>query len=477
MFGKFLLRIAAVALAVTPLAAQNTDIEALAGLQFNFSNPGARALGMGGAFLGLADDASAAEANPAGLTILRKTEVSLEGRNFRNAQKVFTSGSFPNLQEEEFSSFSRNVELSFASVVVPIKDFAIAAYYHQPISYDNGAAVLPQYDNRGRLIRQVPNFYLTRGNPTGTGTTVSRRECETLRNADPSSCFEIVTLPFLSAVSVALKTAGISGAWKIGSFSLGAGVRYQQFRETALTTRYFDNGGDLQISSVVVQGTLNDDGDVQYEEDLTGIAGFKWEITEKVSVGGSYKQGPSFSAPVFKKDFLADRFLQDQDVKFHAPDVAGLGISVRPLSALTVNADAVYVTYSNLTDDFRAANTAIAILENPYESKDVVEYHAGAEYFFTTKIPIAIRAGWWRDPAHSIEYVGPTTCNDQRVRPEDRLLCSAIRVNQSILFPAGEDQNHFSIGVGLSWPRFQLDAAYETSSRFKVGSLSMVTRF
>ena len=62
---KLLLLLAFCAL---PALAQNTDIESLSGLQFNFGNPGARSLGMGGAFLGLADDASAAEANPAGLT-------------------------------------------------------------------------------------------------------------------------------------------------------------------------------------------------------------------------------------------------------------------------------------------------------------------------------------------------------------------------------------------------------------------------
>src|SRR4029079_12793896 len=55
-----------------PAFAQNTDIQSIQGLQFNFSNPGARALGMGGAFLGLADDASAAEGNPAGVPHLRK---------------------------------------------------------------------------------------------------------------------------------------------------------------------------------------------------------------------------------------------------------------------------------------------------------------------------------------------------------------------------------------------------------------------
>ena len=80
-----------------PLAAQNTDIESLSGLQFNFGNPGARSLGMGGAFLGLADDASAAEANPAGLTILRKPEITIEGRNYQEQQVFTTSGTFPDL--------------------------------------------------------------------------------------------------------------------------------------------------------------------------------------------------------------------------------------------------------------------------------------------------------------------------------------------------------------------------------------------
>src|ERR671924_2065136 len=90
-------------LAAIPLAAQNTDIEALAGLQFNFGNPGARSLGMGGAFIGLADDASAAEANPAGLTVLRKPEVSIEARDYQEQQIFTTSGTYPQINRTAFS--------------------------------------------------------------------------------------------------------------------------------------------------------------------------------------------------------------------------------------------------------------------------------------------------------------------------------------------------------------------------------------
>jgi len=60
-------------------------------LQFSFSNPGARSMGFGGAFIGLADDATAAFANPAGLVQLVRAEVSLEGRRW-SYDTPFTEG-------------------------------------------------------------------------------------------------------------------------------------------------------------------------------------------------------------------------------------------------------------------------------------------------------------------------------------------------------------------------------------------------
>ena len=61
-------------------------------LQFSFSNPGARSLGIGGAFVALADDATAAYANPAGLTQLVRPEMSVEGRSWRYATTYVEGG-------------------------------------------------------------------------------------------------------------------------------------------------------------------------------------------------------------------------------------------------------------------------------------------------------------------------------------------------------------------------------------------------
>jgi len=83
--------------AVVPAAWAQVPNEGLAGLQFYFGVPGARSLGMGGAFLGLADDATSAYTNPAGLTQLKGEEFSATayevsfGADYRAANGAATS--------------------------------------------------------------------------------------------------------------------------------------------------------------------------------------------------------------------------------------------------------------------------------------------------------------------------------------------------------------------------------------------------
>src|SRR5687767_8595824 len=200
--------------AALPLTAQNVDIEALSGLQFNFGNPGARSLGMGGAFLGLADDASAAEANPAGLTILRKPEVSIEARNYEEQQLFTTSGTFPDIVRTPFTHYSDRVVVTFGSVVYPIKNFTLGAYFHEPLNNKGAGVVAPRFDElTGDLESQLPNFFL----PSGGGTPISEADCETLRRTsnNPFACLEYRVDPFTSALDVRLRTFGISGAWQV----------------------------------------------------------------------------------------------------------------------------------------------------------------------------------------------------------------------------------------------------------------------
>ena len=61
-------------------------------VQFSFSNPGARSLGFAGAFVALADDATAAWANPAGLVQIVRPEVSLELRHWSYSSPYVSGG-------------------------------------------------------------------------------------------------------------------------------------------------------------------------------------------------------------------------------------------------------------------------------------------------------------------------------------------------------------------------------------------------
>jgi long-chain fatty acid transport protein len=445
-----------------PLLAQNTDIESMSGLQFNFGNPGARALGMGGAFIALADDASAAEANPAGLTILRKPEVSIEGRNYLEQQVLTTSGTFPDLDRTAFKHYSNRAEISFASAVYPIRKFTLGAYYHQPLKNAGAGSVVPQRnDFTGAVEKDVPNFYLPRD-----GTPVTKAQCEALRNQqnDFFACLEYTLNPFITAVDVQQRTFGLAGAYQIGKLSVGATVRYQRFRESAFTYRVTPT---FDFSSIAVQATAdikNGEVSVEDETDVTFTGGFKYAPTDKFSIGGVYKMGPKFVAPTFiASPSTGFEFEKLADTTFHVPDIAGLGVSFRPIPVLTLNFDAVHVTYSNLVDEFVATNADVRDAKSPFEAPDVTELHFGAEYFFSTKIPFALRAGYWRDPAHSVTYVGELNA------PE--------LVAEAVLFPKTKAQNHYSVGGGFAWPRFQVDFAYDTSENYKVGSVSLVTRF
>jgi len=456
--------------AALPALAQNTDIESLAGLQFNFGNPGARSLGMGGAFLGLADDASAAEANPAGLTILRKPEVTIEVRNYLEQQLITTTGTYPNTSRTAFSHYSSRVEPTFASFVYPIKNFTIGAYYHQPLKNQGAGALLPQRNQfTGAITSDLPNFFL----PKAGGGPISKEDCDKLRQQTgiPSSCFEFTVDPFITALDIQQRTFGLAGAYKIGNFSFGATLRYQTFREEAFTFRL--DPQTFQPVSFAVQATAGSEGTdlaLKDQKKTTFGAGIKWAPSDKFSAGLVYKQGARFVAPTFLATGATGfEFVKLADTTFHVPDVIGAGVSVRPIPVLTINFDAVHVKYTNLIDDFVSTVGPLRDFAHPYTVKDVTELHLGGEYFFSTKIPFAIRGGVWRDPAHSTTFNAPFTDPDVLRRAE------AVAV--AVLYPKGEAQLHRSVGAGIAWPRFQIDAAYDTSKHYKVGSLTMVTRF
>ena len=129
------------ALLAAPVLAQ-VDDEVIAGVQFNFTPPGARSLAMGGAFLAVANDATAAFTNPAGITILTQKEIMAEVRQ-ASSETLFPlegSAALDSLLFDDsdivYGSTSEDVTgLAFFSYVQPVGNARFAFYRHELVNY------------------------------------------------------------------------------------------------------------------------------------------------------------------------------------------------------------------------------------------------------------------------------------------------------------------------------------------------------
>jgi hypothetical protein len=112
--------------------------------QLDFSNPGARSLGLAGAFLGRADDATAAYANPAGLQSLKRPEVSIEGRSWRSdvTFRDPSGGGRPEVMEESSTSSA-----SFLAVAYPLGKVTLALYRHELANFKVSAGPSSLFDS------------------------------------------------------------------------------------------------------------------------------------------------------------------------------------------------------------------------------------------------------------------------------------------------------------------------------------------
>lgn len=395
-----------------------TDNEANASLPFSFSSPGARALGMGGAFIGLADDASAAYANPAGLTQLVSPEVSAEIRSVRTDTRWVDGGS---PQYNPFNSSGLNYgsqndttsSLRSFSFVYPGERLSFAVYRYELVNYDS------QFESRGENYG-VDGYIFA---------------------------FDVNT-------SIDVETYGVALGYKAtDKLSFGVGLNYYLLDISSTTDRFQLDGSPINRES-----NLNGDG-------KAGITlGARYSFNETLSAGFSYRRAPELRYDaVLLQPGTANEFARVR-TDFDIPDVIGIGLSYRPSDVWVINFDVNRVYYSQLTDNITSVFDEDVNLELvPLKLDDGTEVHLGAEYTFATAHPISLRAGVWRDPAHELVYQGV---------PSD------IAVNAAT-FSAGRygSQTHYSIGAGMAFAKFQIDLGADFSDSNDTLSMSGVFRF
>lgn len=398
-------------------------------LQFDFLNPGARSLALGGAFTGMADDATAAFANPAGLLFMSRPEISFEGP-VRRIETPFLQrgrllGAVTGRDEDNISGpvYGKTVDIiggvSFASFVYPRQRWAVAGYRHELV--------------------KVRSSFETRGVFQG-----AERD-----------------LPLRAVRDIDIVNYGVSAAVRVHDrFIVGGGVSVADFSLDSSFSRYGtagEFGPPLYFSDEVFRV-------LQVSEDwgIGANAGIIWNVHSRLQVGAVYRRGPRFTFTADEGPVSGPR--QRKSGEFRVPDVYGIGIAARVRQGLRVAADYTRIEYSTLRRDYITLQTSFRP-EN-FHLDDGNEFHAGVEYVFTQLASTpAIRFGAWYDPDHAIRY--------ERSPAND-----GFDVRFSAVLPGGKDLVHYTVGGGVTiGPRVELNAAADFSSRRQTGSVSAVIRF
>jgi len=412
------------------------DSETFSGFQFNFNNPGARALGMGGAFVAVADDATAVIANPAGLVILQRPELSAEVKftRFTNTFSAFSNvpADAPGMNYRSRDFDDSVVTPSFFSFVYPTERLVVAAFIREQINYKSS------FETNGIFVQD----------PTGGAA------CGGVCRALPTkSELEITSLNFGLGVGLNLEKENpllpnIGGSLE---FSVGKiRSRLQRFNVTSPT-------GPPDFTQLLsTEGVDGTDLGVGFN------IGALWHPVKDLGLGVVYRRGPRYDM-TFTITNETTGATTSTPFGFKVPDVIAAGVSYRFFERLTLAFEATYIQYSQLVKNFQVP-LADAVGKK-YRVDDALELHLGGEYiFFVRDIPFAARAGFYTNPDHKIRYTGG---------PHD----SSEAIDRA-LYQAGKDRYHGTAGLGVvPFPGFQLDFAGNYSKDVKELSVSTVFRF
>lgn len=384
---------------------------------------GARALGMGGAFIGVADDATAASWNPGGLIQLETPEISIVG-SFNQLYEDRTFNQNPGASGKYGLSL---YDLNYLSVAYPFqlfrKNMIVSLNYQTLYNFNKKHKYNYQYNNHVSSHSDLGPVIID----TATDTRGDR-----LTNYDSDG--------YLKALSPAISiqvTPSLSFGITLNYYHPKLGSKWE--------TSYFDklNGTlDLEVStsvggnppatnntsySVSWETRYNDEYRFRTSINPFGFSktsyniGFLWNINSYLTMGGVYKT--PFTAKVkYKETFQSEEYMEnvddpndstssvspytiiaDEHQEIDMPASYGLGLACRFSDQFSLALD----IYRTDWQDFvlrQASGREVSLItgrdKHTADTKPTHQVRLGGEYLFMlkNKYILPVRAGIFYDP-------------------------------------------------------------------------------
>lgn len=352
---------------------------------------GARALGMGGAFIAVADDATAASWNPGGLIQLEKPEISIVGAYFHRTEE----NHFGTNPEADGSSTVSKCNINYFSAAWPFEYFGL----NMIVSFN--------YQNLLDFTREA-SFPLELQTNTTTIHQMHDYEMEGSLSAFVIAYCLQITPKFSVGLTLNLWEDGLyNNEWKQKAFQRGTG-----------TFVINDESYDFSFEAIS-----------HSEYSFSGIntnLGILWQLNARLTLGMVLKT--PFKADL-KHEYTSNEFyvyptqpqLDDSyqtqynyNEKLDMPMSYGIGLAYRFSDKLTTSVD----LYRTLWDDFMLTDengdkTSPITLKTIDESdvEPTLQVRTGMEYLFIgQKHVVPLRFGLFYDPApadgHPDDYYG-----------------------------------------------------------------------
>jgi long-subunit fatty acid transport protein len=451
--------------AATPSAAQNEG----GPNNFDFSLPGARSRAIGGAFVAVADDATSVYSNPAGLTLLFRPEVSVEGRYWHLTTRAIDRGhgfgpasglgvdTIGGFVEQGFQS---NVGgLSFLSFVYPSDRWAVGVFRHQL--------------SRNRMDRRIEGaFFDCSGGYRGVNPMPPFCEPHALGDGVDRE------FPKIQAYDLDIHSTGGAFAFDASeAVAIGVAVQYFGFSVEATNKVFAANGAQKYQPA-----DFNDPQNLFAISTQTGNdtawavnAGALWDISDRWVLGASFRQGPTFEFVVDTRlgpSFGGMLVAREEDYPFHVPNTFSVGVLHKLTDFWRLSVEYDRINYHRLIARFRNTSLLPEDAELEYTTPrlrldDVNQWRFGLEKLalLDSGRVFALRGGAWYDPNHQTYF----DADEATGFPAPRW---------AVLLPKYPGSFHVSGGLGFTTRRhFQIDVAVDFSNAVSTLAISTVWRF